>query len=429
MFDLKGIAMRHRSFAAAGGFLIASVLSLPAFATNGYFSVGFDEQSKGQAGVGVSSADGVEAAASNPALGLKAGNSVGGGFSLFSPHRDDTNSGGAGTPADLANGKFTSGEELFLVPYLGFNHRIDDETAASLLVYANGGMNTHYRTSPFAGFGGVANPATPAGVDLAQVFITPNLARSIGYGVNIGGGPVLAIQRFQAQGLQAFDNAMSSNAPGRVTNNGYDYSYGGGVKFGATWDPASWVTFGAVFQSRTWTTNFGKYKGLFAEGGNFDIPAQVTSGITIRPIQTLDLSVEHQHIFYGDVKSIANDGSSSGKLGLSDGKGFGWHDMNVYRIGAQWKATNELKLRTGYSHATDFTNGTNLMFNILAPATIKDHASVGASYDITPNLTIGLAYLHAFSKTFTGQQQIDTTQTVKLRMDQDEGTLGIAYRW
>ncbi len=216
--------MRYHRLAALGTLVLATALPGSANATNGYFSVGYDDQSKAEAGVGVSSATGVEAAAANPALGVKVGNSIGGGLSFFSPHREDSNAGGRAPGYDIANGQYTSAEELFLIPYLGANYQLDDRTAASLLLYANGGMNTHYKASPFAGFAGIAHPSGPAGVDLNQVFITPNLARTLGYGVSVGGGPVLAIQRFRALGLQAFDNAYQSSAPGSVTNNGYDYS-------------------------------------------------------------------------------------------------------------------------------------------------------------------------------------------------------------
>jgi len=424
--------MKPIRFATIAGFAFAVTLPHAASATNGYFSVGYDAESTGQVGIGVSSGSGVEAAAANPALGVKAGNSAGGGFSLFSPHRDVTNTSGAWAAfgADLAPGKFESGQDLFLIPYLGANFQVDDQSAFSLLLYANGGMNTHYNDSPFKGFGAPGfTPSTPAGVDFNQVFLTPNYARSIGHGVSLGGGPVFAAQRVNIQGLQAFDSAAQSSSPGHVTNNGYDYAYGVGAKIGVTWDAAEWLTFGVAYQTRTWMTKFERYKGLFADGGGFDIPPSVTSGVTIRPIGGLDLSFEHERIFYGDISSIANEGSSTAKLGTANGAGFGWRSMNVYRVGAQWRVVDDLTVRTGFSHATDFTTGSNLTFNIIAPATIKDHVSAGLSYDITPHWGLSFAYLHAFSKTFTGSAQNDPTQTISLRMDQDEGTLGLTYRW
>ena len=414
--------MRRDRLAVLGGFLLAAALPGSAFATNGYFTVGLDAESKGEAGVGVSSGDGPEAAALNPALGVKAGNSVGGGLGFFSPNRDVTTSGGSAPPGyDIANGKFISGDDLFLIPYLGANYQLDGETAVSLLLYANGGMNTHYGVSPYTKSGG------PVGVDLEQVFITPNLARKVGYGITLGAAPVFAVQRFAAQGLQPF--ARQSSDPLSLTNNSYDYSYGIGVKLGATWDPAEKLTLGVAYQTTTWMTNFDNYRGLFAGGGNFDVPPQITAGLTVRPLATLDLSLEYQRIFYGSVKSIANAGNYQTPLGSAEGPGFGWNDVNVFRIGVQWKVQENLVLRTGFSHATNFTTGGNALFNILAPATPQNHFSVGAGYDISPNWNISVAYVHAFSSTLNGWNQNDPTQTIKLRMDHNEGTIGATYRF
>ena len=416
--------MRRDRIAVLASLLLAAAPAA-ANATNGYFTLGADEQTKGQAGVGVSSADGVEAAAANPALGVKAGNTVGGGFGFFLPRRSETASGGSAPPGyDIADGRYTSSADFFLIPYLGANYQLDDQTAVSLLLYANGGLNTHYKTNPYTGSGG------PVGVDLDQVFITPNLARKLGYGVSIGGGPVFAVQRFAAQGLQLF-SGYSSNA-GALTNTGYQYSYGIGAKFGAAWDATDWLSFGAAYQSRIWTTNLDKYKGLFAEQGSFDIPPEITAGFTVRPLPTLDLSFQYQHIFYGDIKSIANQGTQLQlgiPLGANDGPGFGWQDMDVFGFGVQWKATQQLVLRTGYSHATDFTTAKNALFNILAPATIKDHITFGVGYDITPSWTLGAASVHAFNSVLNGYNQNDPTQSIKLRMVQDEFTVGARYRF
>jgi long-chain fatty acid transport protein len=417
--------MRRDRLAGLASLVLAAALPATADATDGYFSVGTDDQTKGLAGVGVSSANGVAATAVNPALGVKAGNSAGGGLSFFIPRRDVTNSGGSlGPPADIANGHYTSSDGLFLIPYLGVNYQLDDSTAASLLLYANGGLNTHYLVSPFTGSGG------QVGVDLAQVFITPTLSKKIGYGISLGVGPVFAVQRFAAQGLQPFQGFSSD--PGALTNNGYDYSYGIGLRLGAAWDAADWLTFGAAYQSRTWMTSFDKYSGLFADQGSFDIPALATAGVTFRPLDTLEVSLQYQHIFYGEVNSIANPGTQLQlgiPLGASGGPGFGWKDMNVFALGVQWKATPQLVLRAGYSHASNFTTAQNALFNILAPATIKDHLALGVGYDITPNWNVGLAYVHAFSNKLNGYNQNDPTQSITLHMVQDEVTLGATYRF
>ncbi len=417
--------------ATAAAFSIGMVSAPPARATNGYFENGIGAISEGEAGIGVSSSDAVMAAALNPALGVQAGNTAGGCLSIFMPNRSATVTGTGPAGAALQTGTFNSGEGVFEVPCVGGNFKMGDKAAVSVLLYANGGMNTDYAGNPFSGFHGVTG-STPMGVDLEQVFLQTSYARKIGYGVTLRGGPLLAAQRFQAQGLQPFE-AISAH-PQDLSNSGYDYSYGAGFRVGALWDAAPWVSAGVSYQSRIWMTNFNKYKGLFADNGNFDIPPAITEGLTFHLSKTLDLAVENEHIFFSSVDSISNpqNNSLSGGplMGQTGGSGFGWNDMNVYRIGAQWHTTDRLTLRTGYSHATDFTNGANLMFNIISPATIKDHASIGGTYDLTSAWSVSLAYTHAFSKTFSANANpYAPGQTVNLQMDQNDATIGVKYKW
>lgn len=152
-------------------------------------------------------------------------------------------------------------------------------------------------------------------------------------------------------------------------------------------------------------TNFDKYSGLFADRGSFDIPALATAGVIVRPLDTLEVSLQYQHIFYGQVESIANPGTQL-QLGIP--------------LGVQWKATPQLVLRAGYSHGSNFTTAQNALFNVRAPATTKNHIALGVGYDITPNWNVGLAYVHAFSNALNGYNQNDPTQSIKLHLVQDE---------
>ncbi len=417
-----------KSATAVAALAVGAGWAMPAHATNGYFVAGYDVQSKGMAGVGVSSLDGVGAAAANPALGVKAGNSAGACLSFFMPQRSITITGGTNRNYDESTGKEDSKNGLFEIPCLGANFQTNNgDGDISLLLYANGGMNTHYATNPFPT--STNSQTAPLGVDYQLVFLQPSYSRVVGHGVTLGGGPVFAMQRFKAQGLQQWATSSQSSEPNNVTNQGYDNSYGAGLKVGGTWDAMPWLTFGVAYQTRTWMTRFEKYAGLFAGGGAMDIPANVTEGITVRPIKAVDVSLEHERIFYGDVASIADSGQLSGLLGSAGGKGFGWQDMDIYRIGLQWKAMDDLALRTGYSHSTMFTKGQNALFNTIFPATVTDHASVGATYDITPAWSVSGAYTHAFNSALNGWNQNDSTQSVKLQMSQDEATVGFEYKW
>jgi len=72
------------------------------------------------------------------------------------------------------------------------------------------------------------------GVNLTQLMIAPYVAWKFHPDHAVGIAPTIAYQRFKAYGLQAFDNPFLSTAPGNVTNNGYDDSWGSG-RASATW--------------------------------------------------------------------------------------------------------------------------------------------------------------------------------------------------
>ncbi|CAA6603159.1 Outer membrane protein transport protein [Rhodospirillaceae bacterium LM-1] len=418
------------------GAVLAATLSVkPAMATNGYFSSGVDTESKGMAGSGVVTGEGPVASALNPALGVKMGNVAGGCMSVFMPHRDTTVTGGRGT-AYLQNGVFDSDKEIFFVPCAGANYKVQDDLSVGMLLYANGGMNTKYPTNIFSpGFGTVAD--APLGVDLAQAFMSANFAYKVTPGITLGVAPIFAMQRFKAYGLSPFGGSSTDRS--KLTDNGYDYAYGGGAKVGALWDANSWLSFAVAGQSPIYMTRFDKYAGLFADHGDMDIPPSDSEGVNFKVTPKLDVMLEHQGIYYKFVDSVSNSGNNptggtfNWRLGDEAGAGFGYRNMHVFCIGAQWKAMDDLTLRTGYSYNTDFTKNDELLFNILAPATIKHHVSLGASYDITPNWGVSFAYTHAFSQSFTGDfigvPTNGGSQVIKLRMDQDEASIGLKYRW
>lgn len=390
-------------------------------ATNGYFAHAHGAPAKGRAGAGTAFGNGPLAAATNPALGEKSGNVAGACTTLFMPDRDISVKGSMMAPP----GDVKSENDAFLIACGGVNTRIDDASTLGILVTANGGMNTEYKPTLFG--------TGPSGVDLGQMFLGINYARKLNDQVTVGIMPMIAYQEFEAQGLQGFDNPMFSASPGAVTNRGTATSFGGGLKLGVLWETNDWLTLGASYQSRLYMSRFKEYEGLFAERGDFDIPAQVRVGAAFTVIPDWVFIVDYERIFYSDVAAVGNTGANAGlpggclPLGSDGGCGFGWSDMDVIRIGAEWKATDDLTLRAGYSWNSDFTKGNEALFNMLAPATIKHHASVGFSYAIDESWGLTGAYTRAFSQDLRGTDP--TGGDIKLRMDQHEVSLGVSYRW
>lgn len=75
-------------------------------------------------------------------------------------------------------------------------------------LYGNGGLDTNYRSNPYARFGAQGS----AGVDLEQAFLSPALSFKVNESNSIGLAVNVAYQRFEAKGIGIFSNFSQSPA-------------------------------------------------------------------------------------------------------------------------------------------------------------------------------------------------------------------------
>jgi len=307
-------------------------------------------------------------------------------------------------------------------------------------------MNTNYpnASTPFGlgTFGGPPAGVTgDTGVNLAQLFVNGTYAKKFSQTGSWGASAIFAYQRFRAYGLQNFTGL--SNSPANVSNNGDDSSSGFGLKFGAQGEVSPGVTLAGSYQSEMSMGEFEKYKGLFAEGGGFDIPATATIGLafTLSPQSAITFDV--QKIWYSKIDSIANPISnitrcpafggsdSSGCLGGANGAGFGWEDMTIYKLGYQWQTSSDWSWRVGYSQGDQPIPNSELMFNILAPAVIEEHVTFGFTRNTGKNSELNFAAMYALNNSVTGVNiyGAPSGQNLRLEMQQYEVELSWAKKF
>jgi len=403
--------------------IAAGVMVSPlAYATNGYFSHGYGMKAKGMAGVGIALPQDSLAAATNPAGIVMVGNRMDVGLDLFRPDRSTD------LPAVMGGGNYSgNGDSSFFIPEFGYNKSIDADSAFGVAVYGNGGMNTKYNDLNTLTGGGIFGTGD-LGVDLSQLFIAPTYARKINADNSLGVSLNLAYQRFKAEGLQNFDNGLYSSAPGSVTNNGYDSSTGWGVRIGWTGQVTPTVTLGATYQSKTKMGKFDKYKGLFAEQGGFDIPANYGVGIAFKLNDSTTLAADVQTIQYSGVKSIANPQTNTAQLGADNGSGFGWRDMTAIKLAASHKYEGGLEVRAGLSTGKQPIPEDQTFFNVLAPGVIENHLTLGATWTLANKSEVTVGYMHAFKNTVNGAgNPAGAPPGINLNMSED--SLGVAYGW
>lgn len=388
-------ALRPLVLALSG---LAVSFSLPAQATNGYFQHGYGIKSQGMAGVSIALPQDALAAATNPAGQALTGDRIDVGLTWFVPRR-----GAEVVGNPMISGNYEGNDQRnFFIPEFGVVKRWTPEVVVGVAVYGNGGMNTDYGRNPFAGFGSTGS----LNMNLEQLFISPSVAWTFAPGQSLGASLNLAHQRFYMKGAGAF--ARSSAVPGNLTDRGRDTSNGVGIRLGWTGHITPAVTLGATWASKTKMGKFDKYSGLFAEQGNFDIPANYGIGVSWKATDALTLAADVQRIEYADVKSVGNPLSkllAGNPLGTSNGGGFGWRDVTATKLGVAYDVNPALTLRAGYSHNTQPIPADQTLFNIIAPGVIKEHLSLGGTWKMQSG-ELSVAYTHAFKNTVKGRSSI-----------------------
>ncbi len=472
----------------------ALAFSASALATNGYFTHGVGTASKGMAGTGVgSNADmGAIMTASNPALGVFVDDRWEAGLSIFSPRRSyeagpsTLNGGvidlGGCSPTSpefclpshtITPGKIDSDSEWFPIPYVAKNWSLANGGNITGAFYGRGGMNTDWDDAgasavgyfcggnPFAGDppGTGQGPycAGNAGVDLMQAFFSVTYSAQVNDRFAWGLGPVLAVQAFEAKGVQTFEQVTrtcestrlpdgSCTLPTNLSNNGHDTSIGWGFTGGIWVGLSDAVSFGLSYTSEMSMDEFDDYADLFAEQGGFDIPRSIKFGVSFLATDTLRINFDIENTAFDDIDSVGNPminlfscprvpGGTDPEscLGGDRGAGFGWDDETTYKIGFEWQQDETNTWRFGYSYGEQPIQDEDVLFNILAPGVMEHHITFGLTHNTASGSAWDFMFMFAPKKSISGPSLFDpgidfmSPQIIELEMTQIEFEVGYSF--
>lgn len=449
----------------------------PAYATNGLFMPGFGYRAIGMGGVGIAYGRDSLSVAANPANIVNTGMRGDMGAAIFNAERHACTGSATGlltyVPAAGGypqsqfgfDGCSESDNKYYVMPEMGMTMPLTEQLHVGIAFVPLGGGGTSYPYNFFSYAG--TTPRTPTheeklGVDLMilQAPIT------VGYKINehhaVAASLSLAASRFRAYGLQAFQKfdksvtAITSD-PAHLTNNGFDYAYGAGVKLGYLGEFLDdRLTMGVVYNSRTYMTKFDKYRGLFAGQGDFDLPESYGIGLSIKPIKNLVIAADVLRVKYSGIAAMSNRGPgtytgipinnttgdgpidaipSNGstttgtpkELGNDQGMGFGFKDQTVYKLGIQYGVNQRLQVRAGYNYGKNPIPDDQLTFATLAPANTEKHYSLGFTYKASEELEISGAYMYVPSNPQQSPQKQNVVGAATIDMHQN--IFGVSLGW
>jgi long-chain fatty acid transport protein len=351
--------------------------------------------------------------ANNPASMVFVGDRIDFGASLFSPKREATSADfgqGYGGP----NVTTQSDKNYFVVPEFGYNKMINNDLSLGVSVYGNGGMNTDFApgSNNINFYGGTGR----VGVDLVQLVIAPTAAFKIAPNHSIGISPLIGYQRFKADGIP--------QGNGTTVNPGYDDAFGYGVRIGYMGKLTSELTVGASYSSKVTMQKFSKYSSttdalLTPGNGALDLAENYSLGVAYKFMPDLTVALDYMRINYGDVASIGTPTAQ---------QGFGWKNIDVYKLGVEYKYNKAWTMRAGWNHGDNPINAADTFANLVAPGVIKDHLTMGTTYHTATGGDLTVAYTHGFENSITGPNKYSSaglSSTATMHQD----ILGVAYGW
>jgi long-chain fatty acid transport protein len=417
-------------------FSLTVMLAPAAFATYGTNLIGIGPIARSMGGVGIAQPmDAISAVFANPAAMC---------FGEYCPGSEFNFSGTLFMPkidAKVTNyqGTFSADAEdnVYPIPAIGFSVPMGAEGSKwrfGLSAYGVSGLGVDYRSTSlendrFYDLSGGSNPLGPFYPMVAGVYTQLQVMKF---------APAFS---YQATPNLSFGLALPIDYGTLDLKNGSSSGFALGVLPGIIYKPIDNLSLGLTYTAPQKIN----YKNVLSFGGpNYSLemesPQQVGFGIAYD-------FFEAGLVLEADVKWI----NWSNADGYRD---FDWEDQTVFAVGAQYKATDKLSLRMGYSYASNpvnehsingFSNGAPSMttiqgitmptyyyetFRIIGfPAIVENHITGGIGYKFTDAFSLNLGFVYAFENTITETGVDLTNQPVALESTLSETSLDFGLTW
>jgi long-chain fatty acid transport protein len=181
------------------------------------------------------------------------------------------------------------------------------------------------------------------------------------------------------------------------------YGWGGGIEAGAYYTFDNGLRLGASVKSPRWFEKFsfqsvdqlGKPRSTSLA---LNLPMVASAGFAYSGFQRWLLGMDTHYIDYTNTAGFR----ASGFDATGAAQGLGWRSIWTVAFGAQYHLRESISLRLGYSFNQNPIDRNRTSFNVASPLILQNTLSAGASYQVTENFSLSLAYLHFFQNSSTG---------------------------
>ena len=131
--------------------------------------------------------------------------------------------------------------------------------------------------------------------------------------------------------------------------------------------------------------------------------------------------------------AVSNPSTVQAQFGSKGGPGFGWKNVDVFKVGIEAGVSEGVKLRAGASFNNNPVTGNDATLNILAPGVSTQHYSVGAGFATSERSSLNFVFMYSPDSSTSG---IEITpagpnpgHTIELKMHQFEFGFGWLHRF
>jgi len=368
-------------------FLAVLSFANPAAAFNGYFASGIGVRAKAMAGASTAMIGDAFAGANNPAASLFSGNVYEIGLQYTHSHQSASRTGNGTGP--YPNTDMTvSGTRTTYTPEFGYNEVLSADASRGISFYRNGMIRSGYDNNSFFerlvdDVNLTRHPDTLR-FSLTQDVIAPVFAWRVGNESSFGVAPLFVVQNLKINGLKSFIENDWSKYTDNVTDRGSEQSYGVGVRLGWLTRPDERLMLGMSYSPKIQMSRFEDYKGLFAGNARFNVPENYAIGVSYALNPNTILAIDYQKIRYSKVKLLSNSASllldSNIEFGEENGPGLGWRDVEVWKLGYEWRYSQKLTFRFGLSLNNSPIDQSDVSQGVIMPGITTSERSIGGTY-------------------------------------------------
>ncbi|MBL8299065.1 MAG: hypothetical protein JNN30_12070 [Rhodanobacteraceae bacterium] len=188
---------------------------------------------------------------------------------------------------------------------------------------------------------------------LHRYIVAPSYVRGWGDSGRWSVAALFAYQRFSNATFGASTNNGSDelvNAPGLASA-----AYGRGVRVDLSEMIGNRLRWTASYQSRVNMDAFNSYRGVYADPGDFDIPASMALNLGVGLAPWLSVEFEVERVMYSDIRAFTSPTLPRrflAALGSGASPVFEWDNLDVYSVASVWHGGRHGDLALRYSTRT-----------------------------------------------------------------------------